>query len=654
MHKMLRAALLVSVFCCSNCATADLPDLIRATNIRRVYDDGNHNAFTDLIRFQGNYYLAFRSCPDGHMVHPSAKIIVLQSKDLQVWKQVCDFSVPKRDTRDPHFLEFKKRLFVYTGTWYCGESSPDRSAYDLNKHLGYAIHTEDGTNWSQPTMLEGTFGHYIWRANSFKGKAYLCGRRKQHFEMKARGEGANVESAMLVSDDGLAWKTHSLFQMSKGDETAFQFLPSGDALAIGRRGSEEAQLLSSKYPFSEWQSSPLSEYIGGPLLKRWGNRWLAGGRNNSPLGPRTVLGWIVDGNYQPALVLPSAGDNSYPGIVIHSDSKATVSWYSSHEPDENGNVRTAIYMADIEVVPGSTREKLTFTSSYDRTEQEAYLSTPVRYEDAKSADANVPLVVSLHSWSGDLEQRNIPLEQIVSQREWFCLQPNFRGRNDDPLACASLAAQQDILDAVDLCIQQLPVDPSRVYLTGVSGGGHMTMMMAARFPARWRAASAWVGISDLEKWYAKHAGGNYGNMMEACCEGKPSDAHALPAYLARSPIHFLSSEAYRHTALDIAAGIHDGHKGSVPIRHSLEAFNAIVRQDEPKAVLSESEIEQLSRLGGRLKQPQVGDEGFDPAFGRDYYLRRRSRDTRITIFEGGHEGIASAAVDWFDSHSDSK
>lgn len=629
---------------------ADLPDVLRVTNVRLVYDDGQHNAFTDLIEYQGSYYLVFRSCPDGHMVHPSAKIVILRSKDLRNWKPVHEFQVAKRDTRDPHFLAFDDRLFVYTGTWFCGDDSPKSSEYDLNKHLGYAVYSRDGAEWSEPTMLEGTFGHYIWRASSYAGKAYLCGRRKHQFAMKPRGEGAEVESAMLVSEDGLTWKTHSLFQEVQGDETAFEFLPNGTATAIGRRGRGPAQLLTSEAPFTQWQRSDLDEYIGGPLLKRWGKRWLVGGRNNTPHGPKTVLGWLLDGKYQPIVQLPSGGDNSYPGLIVHSPSRATVSWYSSHEKDETGKTRTAIYMADLEVVPGSLRHKIRIQSTLDATTQTAYLATPFRCQKNSIAQEKVPLVISLHSWSGDLEQRNLPLENLVSRREWFCLQPNFRGRNDHPEACGSQAAQQDILDAVDWCLENLPIDPQRVYLTGVSGGGHMTMMMAARYPERWTAASAWVGISDLATWHAKHAGGKYGDMMERCCGGSPANPNAAREYKQRSPLHFLGSPTYQQTALDIAAGIHDGHQGSVPIRHSLEAFNAIVAELAPQAAVTEIEINQLSKADGRLLHPRDGDEGFDPSFNRQHYLRRKSHNTRITIFEGGHEGIATAAMHWFDQH----
>ncbi|MHC4582273.1 MAG: hypothetical protein ACYS14_12530, partial [Planctomycetota bacterium] len=237
------------LMCCLVClpawATGGQLPKVRAANVRRVFHNGEHNAFTDLIRFKGTFYLTFRSCPDGHMVHPTATIIILSSPDAKQWKQVHRFGVEKRDTRDPHFLAFKNKLFVYTGTWYSGETTLKYEDYDLNKHLGYAAVSEDGTNWHGPIMLEGTFGHYIWRANTFGAKAYLCGRRKKNFAMAPRGEGPTVESAMLESQDGLTWRTRALFQEVRGDETAFQFEADGSVIAIGRRGRDKAQLLRS-------------------------------------------------------------------------------------------------------------------------------------------------------------------------------------------------------------------------------------------------------------------------------------------------------------------------------------------------------------------------------------------------------------------------
>ena len=332
-------------------ATAGGLTKVKVTNVRRVFHNGQHNAFTDLVRFKDNFYLTFRSCPDGHMVHPTSSIIILSSTDTKQWKQVHRFSVEKRDTRDPHFLIFKGKLFVYTGTWYSGETTLKSEDYDLNKHLGYAAWSQDGANWHSPIMLEGTFGHYIWRANTFDGKAYLCGRRKKNFAEAPRGEGSIVESAMLESDDGLIWRTRALFQETHGDETAFQFEADGSVIAVGRRGRDTAQLLRSKPPYTQWQRKELDRYIGGPLLTRWGGRYVVGGRKTiGDRGPKTSMCWLVNDQLHEFAELPSGGDNSYPGFVEISPNLAVISWYSSHEKDAEGKTITAIYMADLEIV----------------------------------------------------------------------------------------------------------------------------------------------------------------------------------------------------------------------------------------------------------------------------------------------------------------
>ncbi|QDV87095.1 hypothetical protein TBK1r_61230 [Stieleria magnilauensis] len=336
---------------------ADGPPQVNVTNIRRVFHNGEHNAFTDLVRFRGKYYLTFRSCPDGHMVHPTASVIILASDDAKEWHQVHQFSVKHRDTRDPHFLVFQDKLFVYTGTWYSGETTIPVSDYDLNMHLGYAAWSEDGRNWHSPVLLEGTFGHYIWRANTFDGKAFLCGRRKAKFEAGPRGEGKIVESLMLESDDGLIWRKRAIFQEVRGDETAFLFERDGSVIAVGRRGSDTAQLLRSKPPYQQWDRRELDRYIGGPLIVRWGDRYVVGGRKSiGGKGPKTSMCWLIDDELHEFAELPSGGDNSYPGFIELSPTVAIMSWYSSHENDDDGNPITAIYLADLEIAPVQSPE----------------------------------------------------------------------------------------------------------------------------------------------------------------------------------------------------------------------------------------------------------------------------------------------------------
>ena len=257
-----------------------------------------------------------------------------------------------------------------------------------------------------------------------------------------------------------------------------------------------------------------------------------------------------------------------------------------------------------------------------------------------------PLLVSLHTWSGNWQQRNPELEAAASEREWLVVQPNFHGPNRQPLACGSHEAQIQILEAVQWCCEHYPVDRRRIYLTGVSGGGHMTLLMAGRYPHVWAAASAWVGISDLKKWHQFHdaKGGRYANDVVESCGGRPGASKAVDGeYFFRSPLPFLA--AATHLPLDIAAGIHDGHTGSVPVSHSLEAFNEIARANGDPG-FTPQEIEAWCK---RMLEP-AHEPMEDPVWKRDVHLRRRSGEARVTLFEGGHEGLATAAMDFLSKH----
>ncbi|MBD3287439.1 hypothetical protein GF337_01435, partial [candidate division KSB1 bacterium] len=233
---LLRLLILVLGFVTITAYADELPK-VRLVSVERIFDNGEHNAFTDMCKFNGKYYIVFRSCPDGHMVYPSSSIIIISSDDGKKWEQVHQFNVLMRDVRDPHFLAFQNKLFVYTGTWYCENRYCNNEDRDINLHLGYGVWTSDGKEWHDPEMLEGTFGHYIWRAAAYNGKAYMCGRRLREFAVVPRSEESKkfTESAMLESDDGLIWRKAALFQELRGDETAFLFEADGSVLAVARR-----------------------------------------------------------------------------------------------------------------------------------------------------------------------------------------------------------------------------------------------------------------------------------------------------------------------------------------------------------------------------------------------------------------------------------
>ena len=48
-----------------NAVAQEVPNVpkVIVSNIRRVFHNGEHNAFTDLTKFKNRYYLTFRTCP---------------------------------------------------------------------------------------------------------------------------------------------------------------------------------------------------------------------------------------------------------------------------------------------------------------------------------------------------------------------------------------------------------------------------------------------------------------------------------------------------------------------------------------------------------------------------------------------------------------
>ena len=101
-------------------------------------------------------------------------------------------------------------------------------------------------------------------------------------------------------------------------------------------------------PYAQWDREDLDRYIGGPLLVHWGERWVVG-RRNTKSGPKTSLCWLQGNKLHEFAELPSGGDNSYPGFLDLGGGKAIVSWYSSHERDQDGKIVTAIYLADLKI-----------------------------------------------------------------------------------------------------------------------------------------------------------------------------------------------------------------------------------------------------------------------------------------------------------------
>ncbi len=309
----------------------------------------------------------------------------------------------------------------------------------------------------------------------------------------------------------------------------------------------------------------------------------------------------------------------------------------------SGFLSSSTRAADPSPLPSLTEVRI--TSSLDGTEQPSLYWAP---ESAKAQPT--PLLVFLHSWSGNYAQKNDAWQREAVNRGWIFLHPDFRGRNDTPQACGSKFARQDILDALDFARKRFQVDPRRVYLAGTSGGGHMSMLMAGHHPERFSAVSAWVGISDISEWYRFHLKDgepqNYARMILKSLGGPPdTDSERDADYRDRSPVFHL--QRVGDLPMDVSAGIRDGYSGSVPVSHTLLAWNEIVKAKHGLPIPAD-EVHRLTRLGGQAMQLSaiLDDLPVDESLGRKIVFRSARDGSRVTIFDGGHEGLAPAACDW--------
>ena len=275
-----------------------------------------------------------------------------------------------------------------------------------------------------------------------------------------------------------------------------------------------------------------------------------------------------------------------------------------------------------------------YKCTYDNTLQKAM----VQYASGKEAR---PLVVALHTWSSTY-LHTAAYFALAKQYDVHVIAPNFRGPNTvgNPLSMGSDAAVADIVDAVAWMKKKVKVDPERIYIIGGSGGGHMALLMAGRHPEIWAGVSAWCPISDLKKWCAFHKGKGYGAQIIRNLKADPrSDAAAAKEAAKRSPVSYLARA--REVALDIATGIHDGHKGSVPISETFNAYNCVA------AKADQVPQETITFMVEKEQAPAGTPEFKDPGYGRrKVHYRKVSKNVRVTIFEGGHHILSPYGFAW--------
>ena len=304
---------------------------------RMIWNGAKHCAFTDVIQFKGKLYCTFRESSVGHI--PGKKtgegdgvIRVLCSPDGEKWESVALLERKTFDLRDAKLSETPDgRLMVLMG----GSVYVDQKL--VKRIVQVSFSDENGQNFSAPTNVEidpaiRSDLDWLWRVTWHNGVGYGVIYQPIASDWKI---------FLVKTTDGVHYQNVTQLDVpGRPNEATVRFASTGEMQILIRREADDrgAYFGTAKAPFTDWTFVNCGTSLGGPnFIYLPDGRILAGGRVNG----RTGIGFMEkEGHFKLFSILPSAGDNSYPGFTIR-DGKLYVTYYSSHE----GNA--AIYLSVI-------------------------------------------------------------------------------------------------------------------------------------------------------------------------------------------------------------------------------------------------------------------------------------------------------------------
>ncbi|WP_340202391.1 alpha/beta hydrolase family protein [Ascidiimonas sp. W6] len=247
-----------------------------------------------------------------------------------------------------------------------------------------------------------------------------------------------------------------------------------------------------------------------------------------------------------------------------------------------------------------------------------------------------PLLVSLHTWSGDFSEYDA-LAALAQKYNINYIHPDFKGANTTPQACCSDEVIQAIDDAIDFAVKNSNVDTNKIYITGASGGGYATLCMLMKSKHPISKFSAWVPVTDLEAWYRENKinKGNFANDILLCTNS--GEEINLQKAVKRSPLYWPSSSPnIKNAQIYLYAGIYDGITGSVPITHTINFYNKLLKDQEVE--LSSAYVSDKEKAHLLEKRTKVMNYGS--IADREIFLEKKYQNIHLIIFEGGHEMLA--------------
>jgi hypothetical protein len=144
----------------------------------------------DIIRFNKEYFLAYRTCPF-HFSSKKTELVIVKSKDTEKW-DISNIIFINSDIREPRFVKTKNSLFLY---FFKAGIKAHKFQPDSINYIEYK-----DEKWSKPVSL-GLKGYVNWRIREYKGSYYMSiyDGRKMYGKHKP-------DLQILKSKDAKNWK----------------------------------------------------------------------------------------------------------------------------------------------------------------------------------------------------------------------------------------------------------------------------------------------------------------------------------------------------------------------------------------------------------------------------------------------------------------
>ena len=301
--------------------------------LKKIGHKADHNAFVDLCAFKQQLFCCYREAENHISADGTICVLSLDYKGNVLHS--TRIAIAHTDLRDPKITitpDGHMMLIAYA-----------RKTSGNNKTVGRRNLTwvsQTGHSWSAAQEFAAS-GWWLWRVRWHNDLAYGFAYNKKQNAIHLYS-GNPRRSFHLHQPFAL-----SLYKHKKGypNESDLIF-DNNKAFALVRRDADSysAQLGHSTYPYKKWSWTDLGRYIGGPVMLRLNaNFALIAGRivKHGRLVTGLLKMNLSNGNLQELLILPSGGDNSYPGLVLQQG-KLYISYYSSH-----GDNKSCVYLAEI-------------------------------------------------------------------------------------------------------------------------------------------------------------------------------------------------------------------------------------------------------------------------------------------------------------------